>query len=534
VTVDGGGSSRVRAGIPGRPWWRWLLLVNAGLAVPTAIAPAGHLASLTYLLGEVFLTGALFAAARSRPARDRRPWYLLTVVSLAWFVGDTVQRVLEVLNVSYGKVGPPDIFWLGSYLLEILAVSEMIRLRRLPRAVVRDIRLDVLTVFTAAGLGVWLVIVEPQLGSSPTLLNTVVALLYPLGDVFVFSLAMTILLVPGSGGTAAGLLVAGFGAALPLDFLFQYLSHRVPAFDTGHLDAGFLVLNTALGAAALHPSGSRLTAPARHGAGQHLQMWRVGVLGLSLSAVSLTNAFTEQSGLARIPSLAATLVVALTIVLRFYRMARAQERAATALRDLAEHDQLTGAANRELLRRRLPEFVAGPRGLLVYIDLDGFKVLNDTHGHHIGDAVLCAVTERLGRMVRDSDTLARIGGDEFVVLLHDCGATEAPALSARILADMRAPVAVGPLTVQVGASIGVVVLDDAVAPEPGLRGPAASRAALGRPHRPHRPHEADPGPARETLAEDVMRSADAAMYDVKRRGGGVHIVRYEGHLAGVS
>lgn len=515
MTVDGGGSARVPTGTSGRPWWRWLLLVNAVLAVPTAIAPASDPASLTYLLGEVFLTLALFAAARRMPARDRRPWYLLTVVSFAWFTGDTVQRVMELLNLSAGRVGPPDIFWLGSYPLEILAVSEMIRLRRLPRIVVRDIRLDVLTVFTAAGLGIWLVIVEPGLSGNPTPMDTVVALLYPLGDVFVFSLALTILLVPGSWGTAAGLLVAGFGAALPLDFLFQTLSHRVPNFDTGHLDAGFLVLNTALGAAALHPSRGRLTARARNGVGQHLQIWRVGVLGLSLSAVSLINALTTQTGLARIPSLAATLVVALTIVLRFYRMARSQERAANALRELAEHDQLTGVANRELLQRRLPDFVAGPRGLLVYIDLDGFKVLNDTHGHHIGDAVLCAVTERLGRMVRDSDTIARIGGDEFVVLLHDCGLAEAPALSERILGDMCAPVAVGPLTVQVGASIGVVVLDETV-------DPAAARPVP------------DPELDRETLAAAVMRSADAAMYDVKRRGGGVHIVRYEGHLAAVS
>jgi diguanylate cyclase (GGDEF)-like protein len=201
----------------------------------------------------------------------------------------------------------------------------------------------------------------------------------------------------------------------------------------------------------------------------------------------------------------------LTIIIRFYRAARAQERTASALRNLADHDQLTGAANRALLKRRLPEFlVAGP-GLLIFIDLDGFKAVNDTYGHQVGDAVLRAVTERLGAIVRETDTIARIGGDEFVVLLHGSNPSEAPVVAQRILDDLCRPVTLESCTISVGASIGVVVLD-----------PATSQKSAGV-IVIDGAHDAE----NEAMAEDILQWADSAMYDAKRHGGGIRIVQYE-------
>lgn len=501
----------------GRAWWG-LIAVSALLALPTAISPGSRAADVTYLCGEATQCAALFLAVRRMGRRERLPWLLLAVVTLMWLAGDTLQRVTAMLGWSVGHL--PDAFWLSSYVVEILAVNAMIRARNLPRPVVRDIQLDVLIITTAAALGDWLVIIEPALGHQESLLATATGLLYPIGDVVIFSLALTVILVPGTRGTATVMLVTCMAATLPLDFLFQTLASKVPSFDTGHLDAGFLVSNALLVAAALHPDRARLTAPARDGAGRHLQLWRIGVLGLSLVAVSLTNVFVRETGLRLVPGLIATVVIALTIVLRFYRTARSQELATTALRELADHDQLTGAANRELLRRRLPEFITGHRGLLVYLDLDGFKILNDTHGHHVGDAILCAVTRRLGDRVRSGDTIARIGGDEFVLLLHGCGDDEAPAIAQRILDDVRAPVTVDSLAVTVGASIGVVVLER---PEtPGLGADQRGLRLL------------DGAAGLETLTEDVMRSADTAMYDVKRQGGGFRIVRFDGDLLAAS
>ena len=95
-----------------------------------------------------------------------------------------------------------------------------------------------------------------------------------------------------------------------------------------------------------------------------------------------------------------------------------------ALEKIAFHDHLTGLPNRLVLMDRIGQAIAysdrGGKGFaLCFMDLDGFKSINDTHGHHIGDVVLKEVAVRLKESLRASDTLARIGGDEFVLLLVD-------------------------------------------------------------------------------------------------------------------
>ena len=99
------------------------------------------------------------------------------------------------------------------------------------------------------------------------------------------------------------------------------------------------------------------------------------------------------------------------------------------LQHMAQYDQLTQLPNRELLRDRLKASMevareASGRMALLYVDLDRFKQVNDTHGHAVGDMLLQAVANRLRGCVRDTDTVARIGGDEFVVLLHSIQAPE--------------------------------------------------------------------------------------------------------------
>ncbi|WP_095060207.1 MULTISPECIES: sensor domain-containing diguanylate cyclase [unclassified Pseudomonas] len=99
------------------------------------------------------------------------------------------------------------------------------------------------------------------------------------------------------------------------------------------------------------------------------------------------------------------------------------------LQHMAQYDQLTQLPNRELLRDRLKASMevareANGRMALLYVDLDRFKQVNDTHGHAVGDMLLQAVANRLRGCVRDTDTVARIGGDEFVVLLHSIQASE--------------------------------------------------------------------------------------------------------------
>jgi diguanylate cyclase (GGDEF)-like protein/PAS domain S-box-containing protein len=161
----------------------------------------------------------------------------------------------------------------------------------------------------------------------------------------------------------------------------------------------------------------------------------------------------------------------------------------TQLHQAATHDPLTGLPNRRLLFECMESALAAAEGeptriAVLFLDLDGFKVVNDTHGHDVGDQLLRLVADRLTVCIRSGDTLARLAGDEFVVLLTDLGADEdATAMAARILDQMSDPFAVGELRLPMTASIGVAI------------------AHGGRPR-------------------DILHAADSAMYHAKIGGAG--------------
>jgi diguanylate cyclase (GGDEF)-like protein len=152
----------------------------------------------------------------------------------------------------------------------------------------------------------------------------------------------------------------------------------------------------------------------------------------------------------------------------------------------AFHDSLTGLANRVLFQDRLVHALAvGQRhhaaATVLFIDIDGFKTVNDSLGHAAGDVLLAAVAGRLRACVRPADTVARLGGDEFAILLENArGSRQAATLAKRVLTELRAPFEIDGRTVRVSASIGI---------------------AIG----------SDPG-------EDLLRNADLAMYRAKGAG----------------
>ena len=136
---------------------------------------------------------------------------------------------------------------------------------------------------------------------------------------------------------------------------------------------------------------------------------------------------------------------------------------------LAFHDVLTGLPNRALVEERLTQALAQAtrheqRVALLLIDLDRFKNINDTHGHHAGDELIIAVAQRLSALVRASDTVGRIGGDEFIVVMSEVdNIGQVQALAQRILDTLSQPFALSGGEVWSGASIGLVL-----APKDGL------------------------------------------------------------------
>jgi diguanylate cyclase (GGDEF)-like protein/PAS domain S-box-containing protein len=169
-----------------------------------------------------------------------------------------------------------------------------------------------------------------------------------------------------------------------------------------------------------------------------------------------------------------------------------RKRAEERIQQLATRDPLTGLPNRLLLDDRLALSISsaqrqGGYVALLFIDLDRFKVINDSLGHAIGDAFLKAVAERLSGVVRRGDTLARLGGDEFVVLLENIHAMEDAAgqVARKILGAMTEPFAVDGHTLSCSCSVGISVF-----------------------------------PSDTTDPQMLMRDADTAMYHAKEAGRG--------------
>jgi diguanylate cyclase (GGDEF)-like protein len=161
--------------------------------------------------------------------------------------------------------------------------------------------------------------------------------------------------------------------------------------------------------------------------------------------------------------------------------------------EMALHDPLTGLPNRTLLIERLDHAVrrgrrSGKRAAVLFADLDRFKLVNDLYGHAVGDELLMAVAERLMIALRPGDTLARLSGDEFVILCEDLDeSADVDAIAARVVDAVAAPFDLSGISVTVTASVGI--------------------AFSGR---------------GDQLSEQLLQDADTAMYQAKRKGGARH------------
>jgi diguanylate cyclase (GGDEF)-like protein len=146
-------------------------------------------------------------------------------------------------------------------------------------------------------------------------------------------------------------------------------------------------------------------------------------------------------------------------------------------RHQAQHDLLTGLPNRMLFHEFVNQQLAqckrsGAKLAILYIDLDGFKSVNDQHGHASGDQLLRSVATRLRACIRASDIAARLGGDEFAIALPFSSADGAAILAGRLVTDLSASYLIAPLTVKISASIGVALYPDAATTFEALLGRA--------------------------------------------------------------
>lgn len=227
--------------------------------------------------------------------------------------------------------------------------------------------------------------------------------------------------------------------------------------------------------------GAMLAFPMRNGAG------RVGALDLFCDGLDVL----DQADL-ELAQMLADITAAYLVNAEAREEAR---RAAEYFRHRASHDPLTALPNRLLLEQRLEHAAMRARrshtnAAILFVDLDRFKQVNDTYGHHVGDELLVAVANRLQTLVRPGDTLSRFSGDEFVFLCEDLrSAADVELLAYRIADSFEAPFALTDVELAVTASVGMAY--------------------------------AGPG---EEVSQQLVAQADIAMYDAKRSGGAGHRV----------
>jgi diguanylate cyclase (GGDEF)-like protein len=213
-----------------------------------------------------------------------------------------------------------------------------------------------------------------------------------------------------------------------------------------------------------------------------------GCVGLLLVAgrESVDRSFTEED-----LRLLETLTGNVTVALQYDRLEQAVRQLETLQHELerkALYDSLTQLANRSLFHNRLEHTLKSgrPGACVLLLDIDEFKAVNDSHGHHAGDQLLRAVADRLRSCVREEDTAARLGGDEFALLLDRAGGeADAVAVAERLLRDFEARIEVAGERLGVQISLGI---------------------AMGV------PESDDP--------DELLRRADVALYEAKRRGKG--------------
>jgi diguanylate cyclase len=469
----------------------WCLAALILFVLDLRLQPGGrHVTRLVDDVAQLSAGAGMSVAAfwRARQAQDRLrlSWLLIALGGASWAAGQAVWTYYE--NIASVQTPFPSAADAGYLMLPVFAMAGLLvrpshafsgrgRVR-----VGLDVLLVIVSLFTvswATALG------EVWRGGGNSQFARLVSLAYPAGDVALLTVVV-IVLAYAHAGSRSGLTCLGSGLALfaVADSGFAYLTAH-GSYQTGNLIdvcwvAGFVVMAWAAVLDRSNSSERRLRS--RHATvilpclpsliGVGFAVWRLGPAG----ADSLL--------------LGAAGVMVVVLLVRQVVVVSDNFELIEQMRYQAFHDPLTGLSNRALFNDRLGHALELHRRdhrsvAVLLIDLDNFKLVNDTLGHTVGDELLIQVARRLDGAVRTGDTVARLGGDEFAILVEDSGSAD--EIAERVIADLGVPMPVGERQVAAGASIGIAALD--------AFDPAVS-------------------------ATEMLQQADIAMYAAKRAGKG--------------
>ncbi|WP_158263760.1 putative bifunctional diguanylate cyclase/phosphodiesterase [Deinococcus arcticus] len=508
--------SRIPAPVPGRVAFALCALL-LGLHALWVAFPQGDALTRLWVSSLIYIPTFVFAGLSCiwnarRHAHERAAWRTLGAGLLSFGAGQILYAYLLLVRQDPPFPSVADI---GFLLALALYAWGFLRFEHaaLTRWDTLRLGVDVAIIMAAVGVYAWHFVLRGVLAAyAGEPLAAVIGLTYPVGDLLLLSI---LLLISLRGGACPGpretLLAAGLLALIVADQAFIVLG-AAGTYQEGSWPDVFWALGATLFAAAsfrpaqdhalfaplaaLHraalflpyvalAAAFALLVATQGGPGGQGVLWGT-VLVTALVVVRQVLAFVDNARLtAQLRQLSGELEG------RVQRRTAELNRANAALRELtgdleqkvrertaeleasqarlahqAQHDVLTGLPNRALFQDRLERGIATAvrerrRVAVLFIDLDGFKAVNDTLGHAAGDELLREVAARLQDSVRRNDTVARLGGDEFTVMLLSIhSAQDAALVAAKILERLRQPIALGGAQAHVTGSIGVSLYPD--------------------------------------------------------------------------
>ena len=477
--------------------------VAAILAVSVAVATGGiaankGFANVTQIIAPLIATlVAAHAATRTRDRHWRLGWWLIAASTLSWCIGQCIWTWYE--SVQGRDVPFPSAADVG-YLLSVpLAAAGLLVFPSSPTRFATRTRtlLDALIVAGSALFVSWVVVLGPTFrNGDESALERVISVAYPVADVVLLTIVVVVLTrSTGSSRLPLSFVGAGFAMFAIADSTFVYTTvHELGTSPISNATwvAGYLLIALGAYAAVLHPPDER----AEDGAPGRLALLLPYLpLGAVLLVAAVSRITSDEVRIDATEFSIGALLIAILLVrqalvlLDNARLTRSLADSMARLEHQALHDPLTGLPNRALFNDRLgvalsrtervPELLA-----VMFVDLDRFKPINDALGHKSGDLVLMTVADRISGSLRAQDSVARFGGDEFLVLCEDLpDAAEATTVADRINEYVSRPIHVGLDEVSVTCSIGVVLVNSSREPR-----------------------------------DEVLRLADQAMYSVKHTG----------------
>jgi len=459
--------------------WRYHL--GGGLALALAYVflpvPALRTAALA-VLGLATIAATLSALHLWRPVR-RLPFQLFAAGEAVGFVAGSLGSSVAVTSAGGNPVAAA--LTVVAYLIGIAGFALVVRARNPGRD--RASLIDATVISIGLGMLAWVFLMAPY-ASAVTLpvAERLLSMVYVALDVLLLALVVRLAISGGDRTRAFALIIAGWLVLVAADSGRALLLLTGSYDPTSLVEAGWLVSYALWGAAVLEPSVATLTDPAPPARAGLTRARLAALAAASLMAPAVLAIQAARGQHVDVPVIVAGCALLFLLVLvRVAALVREveatvrelrgtegvlratlQEREALAaqLQHQAFHDELTDLPNRAMFNDRVRHALARARrgggGLAVlFVDLDDFKVVNDSMGHGAGDRLLQEVAGRLRGCLREPDTIGRLGGDEFAILVEEVDLATVRVLAERVLATLAAPYPVVGGDVTIHASVGV-------------------------------------------------------------------------------